>query len=234
MRAWLTHVLDDALDRDHLKALLEERALGADILDLRTVATVRDDLERAEARKLQPHYVRGFFLEAFRRLGGTVKEREPSRYELTRCRGASASAPARRPIARPSCLPMSASPLRRSLSRSRVVRLPSSSVRGHPLLEATIDLVLSDHRDLLRRGALLINPTDPSDELAALAYLEHSIVDARPNRNGGPSVVSRRLEFVELTPAGARGAGAAPYLDYRPATHEERVLLDPEIGGQSG
>src|SRR5919201_2078848 len=44
---------------------------------------------------------------------------------------------------------------------------------GHPLLEATIDLVLQDHRDLLRRGALLIDPTDPTDALRALVYLEH-------------------------------------------------------------
>jgi len=129
MRAWLTHVLDDALDRDHLKALLEERALGADILDLRTVATVRDDLERAEARKLQPHYVRGFFLEAFRRLGGTVKEREPSRYELTKVPGRIRER-ARQAAYRPAVLPAyERVALRRSLSRSRVVRLPSSSVR---------------------------------------------------------------------------------------------------------
>ena len=97
------------------------------------------------------------------------------------------------------------------------------------MLEATIDLIEFDHRDLLRRGALLVNPVDPTEELAALVYLEHSIVDARPNRNGGASVVSRRLQFVELVHDGARGAGSAPYLDYRSATPEERGLLDPEI-----
>ncbi len=40
-------------------------------------------MERAEARRLQPHYIESFFLEAFSRLGGTLKQREPRRYEIT-------------------------------------------------------------------------------------------------------------------------------------------------------
>jgi hypothetical protein len=40
-------------------------------------------MERAEARRLQPHYVESFFLEAFRRLGGAARQREPRRYEIT-------------------------------------------------------------------------------------------------------------------------------------------------------
>ena len=39
--------------------------------------------ERAEARRLQPHYVESFFLEAFQRLGGSAKLREPRRHEIT-------------------------------------------------------------------------------------------------------------------------------------------------------
>ncbi len=233
VRAWLTHVLDDALDHDHLQALLDERALGADILDLRTVAAVRDDLERAEARKLQPHYVRGFFLDAFRRLGGSTKEREPGRYELTKVPGRireRAREAAYRPAVQQSYERVA---FEKDLVSVQGHPLAEFVCPGHPLLEATIDLVLTDHRDLLRRGALLVNPADPSDDLAALVYLEHSIVDARPNRNGGPSVVSRRLEFIELTGNASRGAGAAPYLDYRPTTPEERALLDPVIGGES-
>ena len=52
-------------------------------MDSRRVARVREDMERAEARRLQPHYVESFFLEAFRRLGGAVRQREPRRYEIT-------------------------------------------------------------------------------------------------------------------------------------------------------
>ncbi len=233
MRLWLTEVLDVALDRDNLRALLAERALGASLLDATTVAGVRDQLERAEARRLQPHYVRGFFLEAFKSLGGQVREREPGRYELVKV-PVRIRDRAREAAYRPAVLPS----YERIAFEKQLVAVVGRPLAeficpGHPLLEATIDLVLHEHRDLLRRGALLVDPTDPSDELRALVYLEHSIVDARPNRNGGPSVVSRRLEFIELTGSAAAGAGAAPYLDYRSATPEERGLLEAEVLAQS-
>ena len=40
-------------------------------------------MERAEAKRLQPHYIESFFLEAFKQLGGTIRQREPRRYEVT-------------------------------------------------------------------------------------------------------------------------------------------------------
>ena len=32
---------------------------------------------------MQPHYIESFSLEAFQHLGGTIKQREPRRYEIT-------------------------------------------------------------------------------------------------------------------------------------------------------
>ena len=52
-------------------------------MDASRVHRIREDMERAEARRLQPHYIESFFLEAFQRLGGTAKQREPRRYEVT-------------------------------------------------------------------------------------------------------------------------------------------------------
>jgi len=52
---------------------LEERALAHDAMDASRVARVREDIERAEARRLQPHYIASFFLEAFQQLGGTAR-----------------------------------------------------------------------------------------------------------------------------------------------------------------
>ena len=40
-------------------------------------------MEAAAARRLQPHYIRSFFLAALERLGGRAAEREPGRFELT-------------------------------------------------------------------------------------------------------------------------------------------------------
>jgi hypothetical protein len=41
-------------------------------------------MERANARRLQPHFIATFFKEAFQHLGGRITEREPRRYEITR------------------------------------------------------------------------------------------------------------------------------------------------------
>ncbi len=38
------------------------------------VEEIREQMEQAEARRLQPHFIRSFFLEAFRRLGGTISQ----------------------------------------------------------------------------------------------------------------------------------------------------------------
>ena len=94
VRARLTTAVDHALDRGHLQDLLEERAVAHDAMDASRVHRIREDMERAEARRLQPHYIESFFREAFHRLGGKLKQREPRRYEITRV-----AAPVRNPLA---------------------------------------------------------------------------------------------------------------------------------------
>jgi hypothetical protein len=79
---------------------------------------------------------------------------------------------------------------------------------------------------VLKRGALLVDPSDAGHEIRVLFYLEHCIQDARMSRHGVRRVASRQLQFVEIDAQGrARSAGYAPYLDYRPVTDEERSLL---------
>ena len=63
--------------------LLEEGALARDVMDASRVFRIREEMERAEARRLQPHYIESFFMEAFKQLGGTLRQREARRYEVT-------------------------------------------------------------------------------------------------------------------------------------------------------
>ena len=44
---------------------------------------VKEEMERAEARRLQPFFVRSFFLKAFDQLGGTIHRAKPSGFEIT-------------------------------------------------------------------------------------------------------------------------------------------------------
>ncbi|MFZ3254678.1 MAG: helicase-related protein, partial [Syntrophales bacterium] len=83
VKAYLNTVIDQALNRDQLQDLLEDHALAHDAMDASRVQRIREDMERAEARRLQPHYIESFFLEAFRYLGGSARQREPRRYEIT-------------------------------------------------------------------------------------------------------------------------------------------------------
>ena len=72
MRARLDTAVDQTLDRVTLQDLLEERQLVHDAMDASRVQRVREDMERAEARRLQPHYIESFSprgVPAARRLG---------------------------------------------------------------------------------------------------------------------------------------------------------------------
>lgn len=231
VRDRLTQVVDAALDRDHLRELLAERALAHNSLSASHVQSIREDMERAEARKLQPHFIASFFLEAFRGLGGMIYEREPGRYEIKRV----PSAVRNRDRAIGIGDPIRSTYERITFEKGRISiagkPLAAFVCPGHPLLDAAIDLMLERHRDLLKQGAVLVDERDPGEEPRALFYLEHSIQDARTEKDGTRQVVSRRLQFVELDRAGqAHTAGYAPYLDYRPLTDEERPLLDTALG----
>ena len=99
---------------------------------------------------------------------------------------------------------------------------------GHPLLESTIDLIIERNRDLLKRGAVLIDESDPGEEVRTLIYLEHAIQDARLVRSGQRRIVSKQMQFVEIDVEGnTLAAGYAPYLNYRPLTEDELAILIP-------
>src|SRR5690606_23700230 len=83
VRARLDQVVDSALGHDQLRSLIEEHALAHDSMDTTRVQRIREDMERVEARRLQPHFIASFFLDAFKRLGGTAREREPKRFEIS-------------------------------------------------------------------------------------------------------------------------------------------------------
>jgi hypothetical protein len=93
---------------------------------------------------------------------------------------------------------------------------------GHPLLDATLDITLERHRDLLRRGTVLVDERDLGMAPRVLFYLEHAIQDASITRSGERRTVSKRMLYVELDASGgARHLHYAPYLDYRPLQEGE-------------
>ena len=156
-------------------------------MDVTKVHRIREEMERAEARRLQPHYIEFFFLEAFKQLGGNAKQRDRGDMRL----------------------PMSPAPIRnrdrligfgepvlpryeriafeKSLIAPQGQALAAFVCPGHPLLDAAIDLTLERHRDLLRRGTVLVDDRDPGLSPRVLFFLEHAIQDAGITRSWGPA-----------------------------------------------
>ena len=235
VRARLTRQIDGAVDRNHLIDLVEDHALAHDAMDRSRVCRIREAMERAEARKLQPHYIQSFFLEAFKRLGGSVKLREPDRFEISRV-------PA--PIRNRDRIIGIGEPVLERYERiafdKALVAPPGGTLAayvcpGHPLLDATLDVTLERDRDLLRRGTVLVDVRDPGDRPRVLFYLEHAIQDASRTASGDNRIVSKQLLYVELDADGdARDFQYAPYLDYRPLAAGEpgpvAILARPECG----
>lgn len=224
VKARLEKIVDSAVDRHHLEELLEERALVRETMASSKVEEIREQMERAEARRLQPHFIQSFFFEAFKHLDGTIYKREPGRYEIKHVPGAIRERARRFGHS----MPVHRSYERIYFEKDRGEGLPPTSFvcPGHPLLDATIDLILERYRDLLRRGAVLVDESDPGDEPRVLVYLEHSVQDGRTDRDGKGQLVSKRLQFVEMDRAGkVHNSGPAPYLDYRPLREGERPLL---------
>ena len=217
VRARLTRVVANAFDRKELQELMEEHALAHDSMDASRVFRIREEMERAEARRLQPHYIESFFLEAFKGLGGAVRQREARRFEVTHVPAPIRNRDRLIGIGEPVLPRYERIAFEKSLIAPQGQPLAAFVCPGHPLLDATLDLVIERHRDLLRRGTVLVDERDPGTEPRMLFYLEHAIQDASITRSGDRRVVSKRMLYVEMDGNGTtRHLQYAPYLDYRP------------------
>jgi SNF2 family DNA or RNA helicase len=217
IRAKLTKAIANAVDQTQLQNLLEERALTHDVMDVSRVARIREEMERAAARRLQPYYIESFFLEAFSQLGGTVRQREPRRYEVTHVPALVRSRDRLIGRGEPVLPRYERITFEKDLIAPQGEALAAFICPGHPLLDATIDLTLERNRDLLRRGTVLVDEQDPGVKPRVLFYLEHSVQDASVVKNGDRRTISKQMLYVEMDKTGnARHLHYAPYLDYRP------------------
>jgi len=233
VKARLNQAVENAFDRSQLQDLLEEKALAHDTMDASRVCRIREEMERAGARRLQPHYIDSFFQEAFKRLGGTIRQREPRRYEVTHV-----PAPVRNRdrligLGEPVLPRYERIAFDKALVAPQGQPLAAFVCPGHPLLDAVIDLTLERHRDLLRQGTVLVDERDPGTTPRVLFFLEHAIQDGSATRSGDRRVISRQLLFVEVDGSGTtRHLHYAPYLDYRPLAAGEpdaaTILARPE------
>jgi superfamily II DNA or RNA helicase len=228
VRARLSQKIDNALDRDHLMSILNRDALAQESMSPERLFAVKEEMEKAEARRLQPYFVRSFFMKGFESLGGSIYTRESDRFEIThvpaelRDRDRLITGRNRRDLA----------PV---LTRYERVCFTKDAVRpadrpglafasmihpGHPLMLALSDVLLEQHANLLRQGTILVDSADDGDQPSLLFLLTHEI------KSGDGQVISKRLQFVRVLPDGsATFAGWAPHLDLEPLEPGDRILL---------
>lgn len=226
VRDRLNQVVDASMDSKVFRKLIQEQALTDDVMDVYTVNRIKEDMERMEAHKLQPHFIEAFFLEAFKNVGGRFQKREKGRYEISFVPSTIRQ--------RERIIGFGDHVLRRyervcfDKAYCVIQGKPDADLLcpGHPLLEAVIDLILERNRETLKEGAIFVDEEDYGKNVRLLVYIEDAIQDGVILPNQKHRIISKHMHFVELQEDGtAKNAGYAPYLDYREASEEERIAI---------
>ena len=228
VRSRLTRTIDHALEHDHLKSLLNRNALAQETMSADRLYAVKEEMEKAEARRLQPYFVRSFFLKAFEQIGGSIYPRELGRFEVThvptsiRERDRRITGRNRREQE-----PVFKKYERICFEKEAIRPAEQPGIRpadlmhpGHPLMLAVSDLLLEQHANLLRQGTVLVDPADDGLEPWLMFLVTHEV------KSGDGQVLSKRLQFVRVNPDGSTSfAGWAPHLDLEPLAASERPLI---------
>ncbi len=229
-KTFLLTKLESTFSHERIVDLLDRNALAHESMNPERLFAIRDEMERAEARRLQPYFVRAFFLKAFDELKGSIYYREAGRYEITNVPHALRTRPA--PTKATERDPVLAKYSRVCFSKDAIQPADKPGAEtaklihpGHPLMLAVTDTILETHANLLRRGAVLVDPADDSGEPWLLFLLTHEIKDA------SGALISKRLQFVRVNPDGSsQFAGWAPHLDLEPCAADDRALLKSTLG----
>ncbi len=233
VKARLCQKVDRALDTNHLKEIMSRNALAADHMDTSKLFDVKADMEKAEALKLQPFFIRAFFEEAFNKLKGELRKREPGRFEINyvppsirdRDRVIGVGNPVVKSYER-ICF---------EKARLKMEGKPPAQLicPGHPLMDAVIDLTLENLRGLLKQGTVFIDRADEVTEPHLMFIIDHAIRDGKTDARGEQRVISRRMQFVLFDKNGKiTQGGYAPYLDYDLPSREELDAIQDILQGQ--
>ncbi|HBZ35021.1 MAG TPA: RNA helicase [Rikenellaceae bacterium] len=233
VRRRLHEVVDHSLDRETLERLLNEHALTEDSMDVNHVMAIREDMERMEAHKLQPHFIESFFMEAFQSLGGKIRPREKGRYEITTVPFAVRNRDMQIGFGEPVLSRYERICFDKTFSNVQGQAQAALIAPGHPLLEATIDLIRERNTDVLKQGSIFIDDSDDGIDPRLLFYIEDSVQDGVVLEGGSKRIISKHIHFVEMKEDGTTiNAGYAPYLDYRATDNEEQTAVRTFLNDQ--
>lgn len=228
VRNRLDVAIDGVVDVEHIKKIMDHRKLTNDVMPEEAVQDIRLDMERAEAQRLQPHHIQSFFIEAFKHLGGNIKQREEGRFEII-------NVPVR--IRERDRLIGIGTPIGKKYERicfdkSNINLQPIAEFvcPGHPLLETVISIIHEDYNHMLRQGAVMVDESDMSNDIQVIFLVEHEITDGRKMSSGNYQTISKKLQFARLSSDGSvDNGGIAPHLNLRQIKDEEINLVSNDL-----
>lgn len=228
VRAKLFQVVDGALDTNHIKKLWERNRLTNDAMSDDRLAKVKEEMEKAEAKKLQPFFLRRFLDEALRRVGAALIEWETGRFEVKHIPLAVRQHHKAHGNRRPVLEKYERITFDRARMREPLGKPAADLVHpAHPLMSALIEHTLVENGSALTAGTVLIDPIDPGLAPRLLFLIDHGVREGTDMKR----LASRRMHFVELFQDGsARDAGSAPYLNYATPSAGENKLIDRVLG----
>ncbi len=205
VRAKMFQTIDSGVSAG-LRELMDDNALAKEALPPTELERLRDQMEEARARRLQPHFIRDAFLEAFRRLGGRAERRERGRYEITHV-PASVRESTRAPISRRyHRVTFDIATMGSDVSDRAELLAP-----GHPLHDAVLRITVESLRSVLDRGTVLSSAD--LDAPSLLVGVLNEVQDATG------ATIAQRFGYVLAPDDGeCLDAGPAPYLDYAPGS----------------
>lgn len=227
VRAKLFEKVDSALDRDHIQRVYQRNALTNDALNSDRLAAVKEQMEKAEARKLQPFYLRRFLVEALEQHGGKLTEREPERYEVKHVPAVVRAFNKIHGNRRPVLEKYERITFDRKRTREPFDKPAADLVHpAHPLMSSLIELILQEKQTALHTGTVLIDPIDKGLVPRLMFLIDHGIREGTAMTR----LASRRMHFIEIMPSGeARDGGSAPYLSYSLPTAKEAELIENQL-----
>jgi SNF2 family DNA or RNA helicase len=223
-KAEMNEVIDAgvAAGLDELKA---EQALYEAINSSVDVDQIRREMEELQTRRLQPGFIEGFFIPAFKRLAGSVSLKEAGRFEIKKVPQALLDfANQQQHIP-----PLSSAYERVTFSRSAVKvenQLNAHLIApGSALMTAVVEKTIQDLSYSVKQGAILVDRSEKqSNEPAVLFALQQEI------NNSKGEIVDRHFDFIEVTSSGVGSySNTAPYIDYESPTPSELELIKSKI-----
>ena len=195
-----------------LKELLAERALSSETMAAADIEVLKEAMDEARARRLQPHYIELFFREAFKRLGGRMAKRETKRFEISNVPAGLRDMRSLNPVA---------TKYERVTFELEAVSVPDR-VRadllapGHALHDVVVRSAVSRWGGCLTKGTVLVDPN--IEEPRILVGVIEEVED------GSARSVAKRFSYAYVDKNGTvTEAGPAPYLDFVSAPDSPHV-----------